>query len=176
MAVVFIGFGSNLGNRLQNFATARAFLENMTAFFNIRSSALYHSEPLLRSCTQSAKTLPVDWYLNAVFSCETDLSFHEVFVILQDIEKKMGRTSGKGDWSPRIVDLDLLFYDDVIFFDAVLQIPHPQIAKRKFVLRPLLDLSENFVHPEYQLTLKKLFDLCDDPLQVLPHKEGDGFF
>lgn len=152
---------------MANLQKAQSLLQAMPSVLKLQCSPLYSTEPLLRAAPD--RQAENQNYLNAVFTFETTLQIRPLFQLLQELEKQMGRTTGKGQWKPRIVDLDLLFYGDVIFVDASLQIPHPHIAERRFVLQPLNDLAPDFVHPELDLSIKKLLDLCDDPLMVCPY-------
>ena len=174
MVKVFVGFGSNLGDRFANFLQTQNRLQATAGVLQLKCSPLYLTEPLIRpnhSKSTKSNAEKNQKYLNAVLCFETTLQIRPLFQLLQDLEKQMGRTTGKGLWRPRTVDLDLLFYGDVIFLDASLQIPHPAIPARRFVLQPLCDLAPDFVHPELQLSIKKLLDLCDDPLMVWPAEQ-----
>lgn len=162
--VAYIGFGSNLGNLLDNFEEARRQIQNTPNVFELEASRVYHTEPL----TMGAEIQP--WYLNAVFGLKTGLSLHDLFTELRNIEKKMGRTRHK-KWGSRIVDLDILFYDQVIYSDKDLCVPHREVCERPFVLKPLCDLAPGFVHPEMQMTLAEILSSCKSPLAVLPFEQ-----
>jgi 2-amino-4-hydroxy-6-hydroxymethyldihydropteridine diphosphokinase len=162
----YIGFGSNLGDLLHNFYVAQDHLCATAQTQVSRISKLYSSEPL------APKGDVQPWYLNAVFELKTDLSPHELFDRLKKIEQLMGRKSHR-KWASRIIDLDLLFFQDLIFSDQILSVPHRQIENRRFVLMPLCDLIPNFSHPEFELTLQELLAECQDPLQVNNFESSD---
>lgn len=155
----YIGFGSNVGDLIQNFSTAEKKIEQAEGVQCLRGSRLYYSEPL----TPDGKSQP--WYLNAVFEVQTTLTLHQLFIQLKRIEMKMGRLKKKR-WAPRVIDLDILFYDQIIFEDELLRVPHREILNRKFVLYPMNDLAPDFAHPEYKMTMQELLGLSEDPLRV----------
>lgn len=166
---VYVGFGSNLGNRLQYFQDTFKHLQTVNGFEALTTSKLVESEPLLKNKT-STKEVP--WYLNAIFGFQTQLPLLQVFRILREIEKNSGRLAGKGTWQPRTVDLDLLFYGEVIYEDDQLKVPHPGVANRRFVLMPLAEMNPQFRHPELQMTIFELLQGVNDPLQVLPFPDS----
>lgn len=155
----YIGFGTNLGDLTANFARAKTELLKIDGILDLRASPLYYTEPL----TKDGETQP--WYLNGVFEIVTSLSLHQLFFALKDIEKAMGR-SGRKKWAPRIVDLDLLFYDSVIYSDDLLTLPHQEIANRLFVLLPLHDLAPDLMHPEFEMPVRELLQANQDALKV----------
>lgn len=158
-AKAYIGFGSNVGDLIHNFETAQQALKETPGILAAQASRLYYSEPL------TLDHQPQDWYLNAVFTIETKLTLHQLFAELKKIEKEMGRVSKK-KWAPRLVDLDILFYDDLIYADRGLQVPHRELCKRPFVLLPLCDLAPGLVHPEMMMTVAELLEICDSKLNV----------
>jgi 2-amino-4-hydroxy-6-hydroxymethyldihydropteridine diphosphokinase len=130
----YIGFGSNLQDRQKNIETARSLLEK-EGLKILRTSPVYETKALLKA---GEKEQPD--FLNGVFEAETDLDPEKLLDLLEKVEKKMGR-SGKGDWRPRIIDLDILLYGDREMKTARLTIPHPEMKKRDFVMKPLADLT-----------------------------------
>lgn len=167
MAVpAYIGFGSNLGELVANHAEAMRKISSLPRVSSTRSSPLYHSEPL----SPDGEFQP--WYLNAVFEITTSLAPHELFYALKKIEKDMGRILRR-KWAPRVVDLDILFYDKLVYRDGVIGIPHVEIANRRFVLQPLSDLAPDFAHPEFGFTVRELLAVSNDPLRVVPYAEAD---
>ncbi len=146
MARVFIGIGSNLGDQNANFYhAAQLLLQN--SILIIRRSPIYHTSPW--------GYLDQPGFLNAVLEIETDAHPLSLLHILKSIEKKIGRQQSQ-KWGPRIIDLDILFYDHLILKTPELTIPHPLIAERLFVLIPLADLSPDFVHPVLGKTISTL--------------------
>lgn len=166
MAVpVYIGFGSNLGDLIANHIAAMRKISALPDVVSLKSSPLYHSEPL------SPDGEPQPWYLNAVFEIRTTLAPHALFYALKKIEKEMGRTQRR-KWAPRVVDLDILFYDRLVYKDDIIGIPHGEIANRRFVLQPLFDLIPEFAHPEFGFTVRELLAVSADPLKLIPYAEA----
>lgn len=96
-------------------------------------------------------------FLNCVIEIETELSAVELLDALQKIEKKMGRKR-ELRWGPRLIDLDILFYANKILHSKELYIPHKEIGNRKFILRSLVEIAPNFVHPELKHKIKFLYE------------------
>jgi 2-amino-4-hydroxy-6-hydroxymethyldihydropteridine diphosphokinase len=133
---VYIALGANLGDRRANLAEA---LRRMEPDINVEAvSALYESPP--------QPPAPPPAYLNAACRVTTQLEPRELLAYLKRIEREMGRQTTER-WAPRPIDLDIALYDDRIIDEGDLVIPHPRIAERAFVLRPLLDLDPNLTHP-----------------------------
>jgi len=106
-----------------------------------------------------------DFY-NQAISCETELGPTELLSEIQEIEHKLGRVRKKR-WGPRIIDIDIIFYDDKIIETAELQIPHPQFRNRKFVLVPLLDICPDQIDPLSRQSVQEIAAACDDPSKVV---------
>jgi 2-amino-4-hydroxy-6-hydroxymethyldihydropteridine diphosphokinase len=148
---IYIGLGSNLGDRRANLAEAVRSIE--AAFGNsfVRSS-LYESEPV--GMTDQP------WFLNQAGYFEAGKNSPkpiETLAVLKSIEEEMGRETGPR-FGPRLIDLDLLFYKDWVFEGDELVIPHPRLTERSFVLMPLLELEEGIVHPVSGQMLKGISD------------------
>lgn len=141
----FISLGTNIGNREQNLKTA---LEELSKFVNvIKKSKIYETEPM------DYKDQPL--FLNMVIEIKTELSAHELITKLQKIENKMGRIK-KMKKGPRIIDLDILYYNNEIINEPNLKIPHPRAYKRDFVLTPLKELAPNLIDPLKHKTITQL--------------------
>ena len=154
MAVVFISLGANLGPRE---ATCAEAVRQLTSFPEVilkHASAWYESEALVLNAEKQPP------YLNQVIAIETSWSCHELLVQLQKIEKKMGRTRPYR-WAPRTLDLDILYYDDLVLATPELQLPHPEIARRPFILKPLLEIAPTWRDPKLKKTIQELFDELD---------------
>ncbi len=144
----FIAIGTNLGDRKRNIELAVKKMEaNQIAV--IKKSPVYSTMPY------GYKNQPM--FLNCVVEAQTDMSVEELLHTLQKIEKEMGRTK-KIHWSPRIIDLDIIFFDSDIINKPDLQIPHPDMQNRDFVLKPLKDIAPDFVHPVLRKTVKELLE------------------
>jgi 2-amino-4-hydroxy-6-hydroxymethyldihydropteridine diphosphokinase len=150
MSIVYIGIGSNLGNREANCRQAVELLEKKGILIKKKSS-LYETEPW------GIKDQPL--FLNMAIEIETELIPGELLKVLQDIETEIGREKTL-KWGPRIIDLDILFFDDIILNEDNLKIPHPFMHERDFVLKPLQEIAPDMKHPVLQLSISELlYDL-----------------
>jgi 2-amino-4-hydroxy-6-hydroxymethyldihydropteridine diphosphokinase len=146
MPIVHIGIGSNLGDRRAHCLEAVKLLgENHIAVMS--QSSLHETEPWGR------KDQP--HFINMAVEAETSLSPQGLLQVLRSIEKAMGRRDS-GKWGPRIIDLDILFYDDVTLNSDDLKIPHPHLHERVFVLKPLAEIAPGKVHPALGKTVLEL--------------------
>lgn len=143
----YLGLGSNLGKRLGNIRSAVAALEQVPGIAVIKVSSIYETQPM--------GNINQPKYLNSVAEVETNLSASELLTSLQRIEKHMGRQRLQ-KWEPRIIDLDILYYDQLIVDTKELSIPHPELAKRAFVLIPLSEIAPDFRDP---LSKKKVGEM-----------------
>lgn len=137
-STVFIGIGANLGNPLKQCALAIHKISEIPKTKLVVTSSFYKSEPLVSRHSMKKKS---PWYINAVCRCATTLSPEKLMENLAGIEKEMGRKR-RDKWEPRIIDLDLLFYDDRVMKTGHLEIPHPEIQNRRFVLEPLAEIAK----------------------------------
>ena len=133
----WIGLGSNLGNPGAQLQEALAQLKHAAGIELKKISGFYRTAPWGRP--------DQDDFLNAVAMVETELQAGELLDVLLQIEQQMGRDRSAGRWGPRCIDLDLLSYDDLVMNSPRLEIPHPRMHLRAFVLRPVLELDPDFV-------------------------------
>jgi 2-amino-4-hydroxy-6-hydroxymethyldihydropteridine diphosphokinase len=105
------------------------------------------------------------WFVNCVIEARTSLNPHELLIVLQDLEKKMGRVRIQ-KWGPRLIDLDILFYGQAIIQDRDLIIPHPELHKRRFVLVPFNEIASYWIHPVFGISVKGLLDRVLDESKV----------
>ena len=96
-------------------------------------------------------------FLNCIVECDTEMNSHELMHTLLNIEKKMGRER-KEKWGPRIIDLDILFFDNEVIDTDVLKIPHPEIMNRSFILQLMNELAPEFMHPKLNQTMEQLYE------------------
>jgi 2-amino-4-hydroxy-6-hydroxymethyldihydropteridine diphosphokinase len=145
MVNVYIGIGSNLGDKKENIRKSIKFMEEKCKI--IKVSSLYKTEPI------GYKNQ--DWFLNCTIKAETELKPLELLRFLQSIEKKLGRirTIKNG---PRTIDLDILFYNKKVINKRRLIIPHPRLHERAFVLDPLKEIAANFIHPVLKKPINEL--------------------
>jgi len=147
MRRVYVGIGSNLGDREFLIRKAVESLRQLPQTNVSGVSSLYDTEPV-----GETEQPP---FLNAVAWIETELLPRELLWQMLLIEKRMGRVRSKR-WGPRSIDLDLLFYDDELIDEPDLQVPHPEAHRRAFVLLPLLELDPNFRHPVTGETVRRM--------------------
>lgn len=145
--IAYIGIGSNLGDKIRQCQRAISKVLKIPGHRLLAQSSLYRTQPL--------GYLEQDWFVNGVIKIETNLTPFELFNMLKEIEFKMGRKK-TFPGGPRVIDLDLLFYDDQIIQTVELQIPHPRLIGRQFVLIPLMDIDPFLVHPILRKTVKEL--------------------
>lgn len=153
---VYVSLGSNLGNRHKNLRTARNALEKKGLHIPACSS-IYETEAWgLKE--QSA-------FLNQVIELYTDQSAIQVLHICLETENEMGRQR-KRKWGARLIDIDILYYENQIIDTPQLQVPHTRIPERRFVLVPLSELAPGFIHPILQKSQDTLLKACNDELAV----------
>jgi 2-amino-4-hydroxy-6-hydroxymethyldihydropteridine diphosphokinase len=154
-SIVYIGLGSNLGDRV---AHLREAVQRLSAIIKIeKASQLYVAAPL--------GYVRDDAFVNAVVSGSTTLKPLELLDMMQAIEVALGRRSGV-QYGPRPIDLDLLLYNAVQIETRKLTIPHPRLAERAFVLRPLAEIAPNLMHPVFYYTVSQLLQDAEDANQV----------
>ena len=160
---MYVALGSNLGDRDRQLAAALVALSATDGVEVVAVSPVYETDPV--------GPPPQGAYLNAAVRLRTVLTPSALLGRLLEIETAQGRSRGPTRDTPRTLDLDLLFYGDQIRLDPDLEIPHPRLADRPFVLEPLCDLAPDFVHPVLQVTVKNLARRVRDPLAVRRHSE-----
>lgn len=156
MVKVYLLLGSNLGDRLFLLKQAAGYIETQAGTI-VQYSSIYETKSW-------GKTDEPD-YLNQVLLIKTMLQPHELLAKLLEIELLLGRKREE-KWGSRTMDIDILFYDDMVINEPRLTIPHPQLHNRRFTLEPLVELAPDFIHPVLQKALKKLKDDLQDELQV----------
>lgn len=162
MSLVYLLLGANLGDR---------FLQMSKAFdeISLQVGAVTNRSSLYQTAAWGVEEEPP--YLNQVVELQTTLSPQELLKTINGIEDKLGRTR-KLKWESRVIDIDILFYDDEIINDPNLIVPHPYLHKRKFVLVPLAEITSGLVHPVLNKNVQQLLSELDDPLEV---KKVDDF-
>jgi 2-amino-4-hydroxy-6-hydroxymethyldihydropteridine diphosphokinase len=143
----YIGLGSNLGEREAQIRLALDDLARLPETRLVRASSLYDSEPV--------GDVDQPNFLNAVAELETELTARQLLWNLQLIERRLGRTRTRR-WGPRTIDLDLLLFGPEVVDEPDLQVPHPELARRSFVMVPLVELDPMLVHPVTGETLVAL--------------------
>jgi len=139
--IAYVGVGSNLGRRERNVTGALTALEATRGVEVDRVSSIYETDPVGGPPGQ-------DRYLNCVARVKTLLEAERLLHVLQAIEKMLGRTRvDEPHWGPRVIDLDLLLFDDAIISTQELIVPHPLMHERRFVLEPLAEIAPDVIHP-----------------------------
>ncbi len=154
---VYVGIGSNVGNKKENFIEAVNRLTKLPDTKVIKESSLYESEPL-----GDAK----DWYVNGAVEIETRFKPDMLLKKFKNIERAMGRKKVKKRWGSRIIDLDILLYDAAVINKKNLRIPHPEMPSRKFVLIPLSEIAPQVIHPELGVTISELLINIKDEKKI----------
>jgi 2-amino-4-hydroxy-6-hydroxymethyldihydropteridine diphosphokinase len=151
---VYISAGSNMGDRLSN---CRKGFEALQA----------SGDTVVRRYSRFYKTEPVDytdqeWFVNAVVEVETSLDPPSLLERLQAIQRQAGRVRDRIRFGPRILDLDIILFDDLVLNSPTLVIPHPRMHERRFVLKPICDINPGSMHPVLKKNAAELLDNLED--------------
>ena len=155
---VFLGLGSNLGDRAAYLQRAVGELRRLPGTSLVWVSPVYESDPYGR--TDQPK------FLNAALELGTPLAPRALLDAVKDAEAAVGRTPGER-WGPREIDIDILLYDGLVEDDGTVKVPHPGLPQRRFVLIPLRDIAEDVVHPVSGLTVAEMAAACPDTTRVV---------
>jgi 2-amino-4-hydroxy-6-hydroxymethyldihydropteridine diphosphokinase len=153
---VFLGLGSNLGDRIKNLNRAIKLIDEKCGKV-LSQSSFYETQPW-------GKTNQPD-FINAAVLLESKLNAREVLKEIKNIELQLGRKRFE-KWGERMIDIDILFFNDLIVEEEDLIIPHPFIQKRNFVLEPLAEIKPDFVHPVFKKSVSQLLSESKDDLIV----------
>ncbi len=159
----FIGIGSNLGDRAANYREAISRIAQIPQTRVVRQSSIYETEPVgdLKGA-----------FLNGVIEIETDLSPDALMRRLLGIERIMGRKRvrgrkpARGKYRPRIIDLDLLFFNKETIETRMLTVPHPRLHERLFVLAPMSELAPTLIHPKLNKSISEMMASLKSPYRV----------
>ncbi|MCF7885489.1 MAG: 2-amino-4-hydroxy-6-hydroxymethyldihydropteridine diphosphokinase [Candidatus Marinimicrobia bacterium] len=161
MAEVVLGLGSNLNNRQKLLMQAvKKLSQKIGALLDY--SSIYETEPLYFQEQPD--------FLNLVVMMKTKLSPLELLDSCQKIEKEMGRKRGPEKNRPRLIDIDILYFNAQVVNENRLQIPHPKIKERKFVLKPLSEMAAHYIDPASGRSIKQLYENCSDNSRVILFK------
>ena len=153
MHQVFLGIGGNIGNKHDNFDKVYTFIQNELGTIT-KSSSVYETPPWGFQAEVN--------FWNQVLVVKTEFSAVEVLRKINQIERQFGRKRDGGQYKSREMDIDILYFDEMILDTGNLTIPHPQIANRLFVLVPLAEIAPDFVHPLLRLTSLEMLKNCGD--------------
>lgn len=157
MTLVYIALGGNLGDRMANLEAAIAALAPRVAV--LERSPVYESDP--KYMTDQPR------FLNMALAAETELDAPSLLVFLKSIEERLGRVPGERN-GPRPIDLDIVFFGNDVIDLPDLTVPHPRLAERAFVLRPLADIASARIHPVTGLSVGEMLDALDDDGGLIP--------
>jgi len=155
--IAYISVGSNLGDKLENCRGGIATLIRSGNTRLVDQSLIYRTEPV--------DYLDQDWFVNCVIKIETDLAPHSLLDILKSIERAAGRVKDAVRFGPRILDLDILLFDDLVLSMPTLTVPHPRMHKRRFVLKPICDIDPDINHPVLHRSMESLLEDLDEKEQ-----------
>ena len=152
MPLVYLALGSNLGDRGQNLREATRLL-TQSGIQITKLSSIYETEPV--------DYLDQSWFLNVILEAQIELSAEQLLAALRSIESQMGskKAFAKG---PRLIDLDILLYGDEIIASPDLQVPHPRMLRRNFVLVPLAEIAPTYRHPSWPATAQEMLSRTTD--------------
>jgi 2-amino-4-hydroxy-6-hydroxymethyldihydropteridine diphosphokinase len=157
MKKVYLHTGSNLGDREDNLRQVNGLIEQYIGKIK-QPSRLYE--------TQAWGITNQPDFINQALLVETTQSPHEVMRSIKKIEELMGRVATE-KWTARVIDIDILLYDDLIINEKDLIIPHPHLHERNFVLVPLMEIAGEVIHPVLNLPIEDIYFECNDPLDVI---------
>jgi 2-amino-4-hydroxy-6-hydroxymethyldihydropteridine diphosphokinase len=158
---VFISVGSNLGGKLGNCLNGIAALTGSGKTSLLGASRFYRTSPV--------DFMDQDWFVNSAVKISTTMDPLALLDQLMAIQKQLGRKADTVRFGPRVLDLDILLYDDRVIRTPRLEIPHPRMHKRAFVLQPICDINPSTIHPVLGETVADLLSrLGDEDQQVIP--------
>lgn len=160
MSTAYLSLGSNIGDRIGFIQQAHSLLNDSEGIKVVDCSSLYETEPI--------GVEDQEWFINAALKVETTLSPQELMKKCLDIENILGRVRDENTqkWGPRCIDIDILFYDEVISATDFLQLPHPRVDQRAFTLVPMLEIAQDFVHPVLNKSIEQLYNELEEPEEV----------
>ena len=161
MQTVYLGLGSNKGERISYIEKAIEEISGLPETKIFVRSGIYETEPW--------GNIEQEDYLNSVIGIQTQLNAEDLLKELKSIEKHIGRKENK-KWSEREIDIDLLFYGDEIIDKDHMKVPHGQIENRRFVLVPMNEIAPGFMHPVFKKSISQLLEDTTDKLKVFKYK------
>ena len=147
---VFLSLGTNIGDRLFHLDTANSLIGKYPKINIISKSKIYETSPM--------ENQNQDNFLNQVIEIKTNIKPLELLEITKSIQSQMGRVNKKQRYGPRIIDIDILTFSNLISTKKELTIPHPKIKLRKFILKPWTDIASDYILPNSKNTIKELLD------------------
>jgi 2-amino-4-hydroxy-6-hydroxymethyldihydropteridine diphosphokinase len=155
---IFLGLGSNIGDRVKHLNTAVSLIRSCGDIKIVQSSLIYETEPWGIKNQKS--------FCNQVLEINTSLSPEDLLIFVKEVEIKTGRTESQ-KWHEREIDIDVLFYDNEIISSEKFNLPHKEIQNRKFVLIPMCEIAEKFIHPVLNKSMNQLLIETKDISEVI---------
>jgi 2-amino-4-hydroxy-6-hydroxymethyldihydropteridine diphosphokinase len=159
---VYISIGSNIGNKLKNCQNGIAALIKPGLSLLRKQSPFYSTEPV--------DYKKQDWFINVVIKIQSVFDPYQLLSEIKSIQQDAGRISDPVRYGPRVLDLDILLYDDLVINSSGLVIPHPRMHKRRFVLKPICDIDPKVVHPVLKKDMRHLLDNLGDGQKILEYR------
>lgn len=159
---VFLEIGGNQGNRLANLQKCTMLIDKQIGKL-VKQSSIYETPPWGFESKQL--------FYNQVLLVESLLTPTQILKVLLDIEKKLGRIRQQQKYSSRTMDIDILFFNDEIIDNPQLEVPHPRLQHRLFVLKPLAEIAPDFIHPVLKKRISELLEICEDDSECRRIKE-----
>jgi len=153
----FVSVGSNLGDKIENCQKGINGLLADGRSVLVKSSSFYRTSPV--------DYKDQDWFVNLVVKIKTSLNPFDLLDEMQGIEKAVGRKTSILRFGPRVLDLDIIFFDDQVIQTDTLEIPHPRMHKRRFVLKPICDIEPSMMHPLLGKDMRSLLTVLQDSEQ-----------
>ncbi len=163
MAGIYLSLGTNLNDRIENLRRCLKLIAYQNDIQIEDISSVYKSEPI------GFTNQP--WFLNLIIKISTNLAPLDLLKISQKLETLTGRKK-TFRWGPRIIDIDIIDYNNTLFDHQKLRLPHQQLHMRRFVLIPLREVAENYFHPEIKKNIDQLLAECPDKSQIKWYKHG----
>ncbi len=162
MVIAILGLGSNLGDRVGYIQQAVQFLKDAEGITVTETSSFYETEPVGMNTDR--------WFVNAVVVIDTNLEPVPLLDVCNDIERRLGRerdpSKGSQKYLPRTIDIDILFYENLIVATDRVQIPHPRVHERAYALVPMLEIDPEFIHPVLGHSIKYIHKTLFEPEEV----------
>jgi len=159
---VYISIGSNIGNKLKNCQNGIAALIKPGLSLLRKQSPFYSTEPV--------DYKNQDWFINAVIKIQSVFDPYQLLSEIKSIQQGVGRISDPVRYGPRVLDLDILLYDDLVINSSGLVIPHPRMHKRRFVLKPICDIDPKVVHPVLKKDMRHLLANLGDGQKIFEYR------
>ncbi|SLM30333.1 FolK [Desulfamplus magnetovallimortis] len=155
---VYLSVGSNMGDKNGNCIKGIDLLDSMDGVSVVSVSSFYRTAPV--------DYTDQEWFVNAAIGVDTFLKPESLMFTLKQVEQNLGQYEKSVRFGPRIIDLDIILYGDLIFETEKVTLPHPRMHKRCFVLKPLCDIAPDAIHPVFRSTVKALLEnIKNDPEQ-----------